>query len=69
MNSKVKFDKPFIRNRITITSSFYPDEKSSKPLLTSGMTSSCDIKLIHLLGVLGAFMLITMISLKLMFRK
>ncbi len=42
-----KLHKPYINNRITFTTEFYPNERSTRSLITAGATGSISVKLIH----------------------
>ncbi len=56
-----KLHKPYINNRITFTTEFYPSERSSRSLITAGATGSISVKLIHFVaavGILSAGMMI-----------
>ena len=63
-NLKKGFHKPYFKNRISITSEFYPSDKSSKSLVRTGATGTFDIKLSTLATVFGVFMLISVITSK-----
>lgn len=45
--------KPYIKNHITFTSELYPNDNSSRSIITTGASGSFSIKLMPLIAILG----------------
>ncbi len=48
-----KLHRPYVRNRVSFTSQLYPNEHSSRSLLSAGASGSFSIKLLPLIAALG----------------
>ena len=59
------FRKPYVQNRVTLTSQLYPNARSSKPALTAGASGSFNIALLPLLAWLGAITAVLVMASKL----
>lgn len=46
---------PYLKNRITFTSEFYPSDKSTKSLVTAGASGSFNVPLMPVAAAVGVF--------------